>query len=492
MRFGRSARGWALVHRAAAGAVFLLLVAGCKVDAAVDVDVESDGSGAIGVAVLLDDAALARLGDPNKVIRADDLRATGWTIAAPEKTKAADGSNRTLLRASKPFNDPPGFERAMAEVTGPQGLLRGFTLSRSKSFAKTSFILTGTIDPSSGVAGFSDADVSRALGGEPLGRPLGDVQKETASSSLVLTVDLPGSIKGAADERDGGTARYTIGFDQQPRSVALQSSHINSLTRFYTALAAALAVAAAVGFLAAWARRPRVSKGAAPTPLPLPPAVTRIPATARSAPATKPKLRVVVLDAMGVIFTEGDDVAQHLVPFVAERGGTASSGLIEDCYRQCSLGNMTTVELWARLGVRGDPDELDAAYVERFELNPEVLDFVDAMTRRGIRISCLSNDVPEWAELLRYRFDLVDKVNPWITSGAVGARKPDPAIYQALLDELDEPATACLLVDDRPTNLAAAAQMGFVTALYAPAPVDEPGFRQIRSLLDLLRTKTRA
>jgi 2-haloacid dehalogenase len=41
--------------------------------------------------------------------------------------------------------------------------------------------------------------------------------------------------------------------------------------------------------------------------------------------------------------------------------------------------------------------------------------------------------------------------------------KPDPAIYNLLLEKIGKPAGECIFIDDSPANIQRAEQMGFVT-----------------------------
>jgi len=79
--------------------------------------------------------------------------------------------------------------------------------------------------------------------------------------------------------------------------------------------------------------------------------------------------------------------------------------------------------------------------------------------RRGYRTALLSNswglDYPRagWEQM----FDVV------VISGEVGLRKPDPRIYQLVLDRLGLTAPECVFVDDLRPNIRGAAELGMVT-----------------------------
>ena len=60
---------------------------------------------------------------------------------------------------------------------------------------------------------------------------------------------------------------------------------------------------------------------------------------------------ILVLDAMGVIYEAADDVAELLMPFIAEKGGREDPDKIKSLYVRASLGEMETDEFWAALGL---------------------------------------------------------------------------------------------------------------------------------------------
>lgn len=93
-------------------------------------------------------------------------------------------------------------------------------------------------------------------------------------------------------------------------------------------------------------------------------------------------------------------------------------------------------------------------------------DFLGAMDDHYLQVACLSNDVAEWSLSLRRRFRLNERLIHWTISGDVGARKPDAAIYQRLLNATGREPEDCIFVDDRVRNIDTARDMGFKTVLF--------------------------
>jgi HAD superfamily hydrolase (TIGR01509 family) len=182
---------------------------------------------------------------------------------------------------------------------------------------------------------------------------------------------------------------------------------------------------------------------------------------ATPSPAPEPLRRdaidVVVFDAMGVLYSCADDVAELLVPFLRGKGCVLERHDITQLYRECSLGKMSSGDFWAAAGVPGVSDE---EYCRNHRLTKGVVAVLAELETTGVRLACLSNDVSEWSKLLRERFGLAEYVTDWIISGEIGARKPDPEAFTALCRRLDVVPDRILLVDDREENISAARAAG--------------------------------
>ncbi len=165
---------------------------------------------------------------------------------------------------------------------------------------------------------------------------------------------------------------------------------------------------------------------------------------------------------MGVIYAEGDDVNAHLVPFLQAGGLIYDRAAVDAVYLPCSLGRFDTDELWRRLGAT-DPTGLDDAYLRSHRLTDGVADFVAAQRNAGRTVAALTNDVSAWSRALRRRSVLDVSIDPWVVSGDIGVRKPDPAAFDALVEALPMPRCNIVFVDDRAANLDAAVAAGLQT-----------------------------
>lgn len=217
----------------------LVMAAGCQVQVDVATKVNGDGGGTVTVSVGLDDAALARVGDLRTQLRVDDLTQTGWVVSGPAK----EGDGLTWVRATKSFTDAAGATAALGEISGPDGAFRNFVVTRDSGLMGTFYSYSGTIDLTRGPATFSDADLTKTLGGDPFGGTLAAIEQAEGkrAADMVdfrMSVELPG----------GQTKVWNASFaDATPTEVKASSSTGTLLPRLVVAaLLVSVLVAAAI------------------------------------------------------------------------------------------------------------------------------------------------------------------------------------------------------------------------------------------------------
>lgn len=125
-------------------------------------------------------------------------------------------------------------------------------------------------------------------------------------------------------------------------------------------------------------------------------------------------------------------------------------------WRRLRVGALAEAEFW--------PAELAAAWRAALGLRADRLALLARLRARGHAIAVASNFAREWLPAVQARTPpgLVDR---WIVSGEVGAAKPDPRFWAALLRHV--PAGS-LVVDDQRGNCEAAARAG-LRALWVPS-----------------------
>jgi putative hydrolase of the HAD superfamily len=179
-----------------------------------------------------------------------------------------------------------------------------------------------------------------------------------------------------------------------------------------------------------------------------------------------------VLDAMGVIFKSADDVAELLIPFIAEKAGTFDEEVIHSAYLEASLGTISPDEFWNQVDLTS---KFEDEFLSLHSLNPGITELLHHAMDSGIPVWCLSNDVGRWSDKLRKNLDIEKFLEGSIISGDVGVRKPDKEIYQILVHSSGCKVEDILFVDDRETNVIASREIGIETVISDP----EIGFTDV-------------
>src|SRR5436305_15190163 len=95
---------------------------------------------------------------------------------------------------------------------------------------------------------------------------------------------------------------------------------------------------------------------------------------------------------------------------------------------------------------------------------PGALELAGSLSKK-YRMATINNESRELNDYRINNFGLDRLFNLFVTSCFVGVRKPNERIYRLALDLTHQPAENCCFIDDRPVNIAAAAQLGFATVL---------------------------
>jgi hypothetical protein len=221
----------------------VLTCAACQIRTEVTFDIQEDGSGTVGVSVALDADAMSKAPGLAQELRFDDLEAAGWTITGP----APEADGLTWIRATKPFATPAEAGSILAEVSGDNGPFRGFAVTRERSFARTTFGFTGTVDFAGGLEAFGDEALADALDGEPLGEDVQAIEDRLGQRidevfRFQVLVRMPGEVTSNAPStlENGAVWEPRLSADDGPLTLLATSEVVRTKTL--------VAVYAAIGF----------------------------------------------------------------------------------------------------------------------------------------------------------------------------------------------------------------------------------------------------
>lgn len=79
----------------------------------------------------------------------------------------------------------------------------------------------------------------------------------------------------------------------------------------------------------------------------------------------------------------------------------------------------------------------------------------------GYELHALTNWSTQTFPIARERYDFLDWFETIVVSGEERVIKPDPGIYEILLERIGRQASDCIFIDDAPHNVATATELGF-------------------------------
>jgi putative hydrolase of the HAD superfamily len=140
-------------------------------------------------------------------------------------------------------------------------------------------------------------------------------------------------------------------------------------------------------------------------------------------------------------------------------------------------------ELEPALGHRPELHRFSEIYFDALHPNAPMIDLMREVKAAGHRMGLLTNNVREWEPLWRAMLPVDEIFEAVVDSGFVGCRKPDPEIYQIMLERLDGvPPGECLFIDDVDVNCAAARELGMSAVHYRH---NDQAIPEIRSALGI-------
>lgn len=181
---------------------------------------------------------------------------------------------------------------------------------------------------------------------------------------------------------------------------------------------------------------------------------------------------LVVLDVHGVVFNK------PFLPFLAEAaerhgrdGGQVLHAWSSHVREPFWLGRLGVAEMWSTLLPGADPGALTAELESRYAPGP----LFEALADISGPIWLLSNHRSEWLLPRLQRFGLDGRFERVYVSDAIGLVKPDVAAFR--LAQRAAGSRPILYVDDKPANVAAAAEVfersvevGQMLTLSTPTP----------------------
>ena len=106
------------------------------------------------------------------------------------------------------------------------------------------------------------------------------------------------------------------------------------------------------------------------------------------------------------------------------------------------------------------------------------------LRRAGVRLAALTNWSAEKFPIARERYEFLGWFETIVVSGEVGMAKPDPRIFEHLLEQTGFAAEATLYIDDVAANVAVAAELGMTALPFTDPPTLRSDLRRLGFVID--------
>lgn len=148
--------------------------------------------------------------------------------------------------------------------------------------------------------------------------------------------------------------------------------------------------------------------------------------------------RLFVSDLFGTLTTEPHLRSVSLSKVLDKYGVELEDSKVKDLYERYKVSELTDNEFWSSLGFTSDqiPDA-EAALLAEIEIRPEV-EVVLKRIKGNFRTAILSNVPSKWGELVVDKFGLDKLFEEIVFSGDYGTKKPDPKLYNVLLNKFPD------------------------------------------------------
>ncbi|MEV5505581.1 HAD family hydrolase [Streptomyces orinoci] len=185
-------------------------------------------------------------------------------------------------------------------------------------------------------------------------------------------------------------------------------------------------------------------------------------------------MTAVLFDMFGVIARQQSPASRARLAQTAQVPAEAFWDAYWSLRHPYDRGDQLGPEYWAkvaaRLGTRFDEQrtgELIAADVHSWsELDQEMVEFVSALSRGGVRTGLLSNIPEELAAHYEQQHTWLEHFSVLAFSCRIGHAKPEPGAYLWCAEHFQLPPGGILFVDDREDNVRAAEALGMRVHLF--------------------------
>jgi HAD superfamily hydrolase (TIGR01509 family) len=134
------------------------------------------------------------------------------------------------------------------------------------------------------------------------------------------------------------------------------------------------------------------------------------------------------------------------------------------------LGKIDQKEMFGQLGgmTNTPPKQIEREWFEHVKIDTAAVELVRKLKARS-QLGLLTNSPSGFVRSILRNHQLDSMFEQIVVSSEVRCAKPDPKIYELMLASLSLPASAALMIDDNPENVAGATRVGMGGLLFTSA-----------------------
>jgi len=202
-------------------------------------------------------------------------------------------------------------------------------------------------------------------------------------------------------------------------------------------------------------------------------------------------MKAIIFDWGGVCCAEGEPFASPALQATLGLTPDEITAKVKGIHRDYYLGNHNRDSFWkAIMGHFGleenleiNPTALSDAYLNSYEVYPDILDLIVRL-KQNYKTGLLSDLTPEMKNQIQTKHDLGKFFQAQVYScdPEVKLKKPDPKIFQIILEKMEMLPEESLFIDNLQRNIEAAAAIGMKTILFKDRP---QFFKEIKEIIEI-------
>ena len=206
------------------GTIAVVLLASCRVDTTVSLNVERNGSGRIDVAIVADKEIIEQAPKLVNDLNFGDLTKVGWKVVGPETTP--EGGRRVVLSHS--FVNETQATALLAQLNGNRGPFRDVKITREGKSRDSVWKMTGRLEVTGGLQAFADDQLLQVVGATPYEQTVKDAGLDLGKAvGLQFDAQLPGDIKSTTGIEQNGALTWRVATDGTPVDLATTTNEVD-------------------------------------------------------------------------------------------------------------------------------------------------------------------------------------------------------------------------------------------------------------------------